>query len=76
MKFNWKMTGDDPNDLIAKVKNGKLRVEQMDEKTFWWCVYVGDDTYDCWLSPIPRPKTLDDAKSQCENKYLEVTAKK
>lgn len=72
MKINWQMTGDDPNDLKAEIGDDMLRVEQMDKKTFWWCVYHGEDTFDCWHSSIPRPKTLDEAKQQCENKYAEV----
>lgn len=76
MKITWKQTGNDPYDLIAKVGNDTLRVERMDEKTCWWCVWIGDDSYDSWLSKKKRPKTIDEAKKQCEEKYMEVKSKK
>jgi len=76
MKITWKPTGKDQNDLIARIEKDILRVEQMDAKTFWWCCYIGDDTYDCWNSPKPRPKSIEEAKKQCEEKYIEIVNKK
>lgn len=75
MNINWEMTGNDPNDLTAVIGDDMLRVEKMSDKQYWWCIYHGEDTYDCWHSKIPRPKTLDEAKKQCEDKYLEVLNK-
>lgn len=65
----WEQTGDDPEDIKAVVPEGMLRVERMDKKTYWWCVYFNNDTYDVWMSKISRPKTMEEAKQQVEDKY-------
>lgn len=76
MKVTWKMTGDDPNDLIAKIGKDTLRVEKMSDKYYWWALWIGNDGYDVHHSKKSRPQTLDEAKKQCEEKYKEVKEKK
>lgn len=46
----WKATRDgkqvfsnDDDDFIFKYKKYCLRVEQMHDKNWWWCVYYADD---------------------------------
>ena len=76
MKIEWKQTGNDPEDLIAKIGKDTLRVERMDKNYVWWSVWIGDDGYDCHHSKLPRAKTIDEAKKQCIDKYLEVIKSK
>lgn len=79
MKIIWKPTGNDPNDLVARVGEDILRVERMDEKYVWWAIWIGKDyknSFDVHHSKKPRPKTIDEAKAQCEEKYKEVKNKK
>lgn len=76
MKIQWKQTGNDPNDLIAKVGKDVLRVERMSEDYTWWAVWIGDNHFDVHHSKKKRPRTIDEAKTQCEEKYKEVKSSK
>lgn len=72
--FEWKQTGDDPNDLIATDGENTLRVEQMDRNWFWWAVYIGKNDYHCW-DYGKAGTSLEDAKQRAEKKYLELINK-
>jgi hypothetical protein len=70
-KIEWKQTGNDPDDLIAKPnKTDTLRVAALNSKECWWCVWIGDESWDCWHGK--RAKTVEQAKQFCEEKYFEL----
>lgn len=43
IEIKWRQTGDDENDLVAEYGDYMLRVERMDKKRFWWCLYFKKD---------------------------------
>ncbi len=47
-----------------------MRIEDMG-KSFWFCLYYHDRHYDSFFI-IPTAKTLEEAKEQCEKKYLQI----
>ncbi len=66
-EVKWQMTGNDPNDLIARMTNGDvLRVEKMRKGNYWWCAYVSGNDFHSYGK---YGKTLGEAKKLCEEEY-------
>lgn len=68
-KTNWELTGNDPNDLIAKIsETDTLRVERLGEGVWWFAIYIGDATYmsgECF----PHVGSKQVAKDMCQQIY-------
>jgi hypothetical protein len=63
--IKWKMTGDDPNDLMANFGDYTLRVERMDKKRYWWCLYFQSSEVIADYSGV-EAETLKEGKKLCE----------
>jgi hypothetical protein len=61
----WKNIDDD--DFICRIGNYCLRVEQMDKKYWWWCVYWYKDEI---AFDEPNAKTEKEAKLLAELYFI------
>lgn len=71
MNIKWQQAGGDPEDIKAVIGNDMLRVERLSRCWYWWAVYIGDETYDCWMYGSAST-SLEDGKLKAENKYKEI----
>lgn len=60
-KVPW-ITNEDEEDFFASIGDYKLRVEQMDDRHWWWRVTYKDD-------PIPTPY---EERTSCRSKALQL----
>lgn len=58
------------DDYTANIDGYCLRVEQMDRRSWWWCVYLGGDVIADSHGEYPQATTELEAKLLAEISYL------
>ena len=65
----------DKDDFVFRKNNYCLRVEQMDKKVWWWCVYKGkNEIGSSWDSIEDNAKTEKEAKLLAELCFVRAWA--